>query len=261
MTHGRAPGFTIIEMLVVIAIAGILIAILLPCFCCTHCGGDGTETCLSRLKQLGMASAMYLQDHDDTLFWNPAPGGLPRSRSADQKPGACAPQPRTSFALLLYPYLKSPSVLQCPRYQDYNLDRHLGYAKSLAEADPSRCIWNATDPGWYGRIGYGFNEVLVADPCRPRTLASLKHEPREVALFADAPRPWASSTGVWAEQNGRWGRFWVWNPAEPPRHFEGQSFVFLDGHACRLRPVREDGEGEVGTRAGDRGYFPGARLE
>jgi prepilin-type processing-associated H-X9-DG protein len=255
-----ARGFTIIEMLAIIAVVVLLGMLFTPCIC-TSPPLARRAACLSHMKQIGLVTAMYVQDYDDTLPWNPAPGGLPKSQEKAAKPGACAAHPTTSFVLMLLPYLRNPSVFQCPEYPGYHLTRHLGYAKSLTSAGRDEGISDLTDPDWYRKIGYGFNEVLIGDPCRARTHASLKHEPGEVALFADAARPWASSDGVWAEQDGGWGRYWIWNPAEPMRHAKGQNFVFADGHARWLQPVGENGEAEGETPAAGRGYFPNARLE
>jgi hypothetical protein len=148
-------------------------------------------------------------------------------------------------------------VFQCPRDDGYELSRHLGYTQSLSEVARE----SGRDPAWINRIGYGFNEVLIASPCRPRTLASLKHDPSEVALFSDAEQPWASSTNTWAHVEGEWGRYWMWDAATAARHEHGQVFVFADGHAKLVRPVLrgvEKGRSEIDARSG---YYPGAKLE
>lgn len=57
-------GFTLIELLVVIAIIAILAAILFPVFAQAR-ERARTATCLSNLKQIGLANQMYLQDYDE----------------------------------------------------------------------------------------------------------------------------------------------------------------------------------------------------
>ncbi|MBS1718378.1 MAG: prepilin-type N-terminal cleavage/methylation domain-containing protein [Armatimonadetes bacterium] len=57
-------GFTLIELLVVIAIIAILAAILFPVFAQAKAQAK-SATCLSNLKQIGLATRMYMNDWDD----------------------------------------------------------------------------------------------------------------------------------------------------------------------------------------------------
>ncbi|MBD3293195.1 MAG: DUF1559 domain-containing protein [Armatimonadia bacterium] len=74
-THSRIArrgGFTLIEMLVVVAIIAILAAILFPTF--SRAMEKARQvTCASNLKQIGLAFLMYASDHDDMF---PNPGGV-----------------------------------------------------------------------------------------------------------------------------------------------------------------------------------------
>jgi prepilin-type N-terminal cleavage/methylation domain-containing protein len=72
MRRRRECGFTLIELLVVIAIIAILAAILFPVFAQAR-ESARQSTCLSNIKQIGISTAMYIQDND----------GLYPSQSAD----------------------------------------------------------------------------------------------------------------------------------------------------------------------------------
>lgn len=61
----RLRGFTLIELLVVIAIIAILAAILMPVFAPAR-EKARQASCMSNMKQVGLALAMYTQDYDDT---------------------------------------------------------------------------------------------------------------------------------------------------------------------------------------------------
>src|ERR1041385_6761695 len=56
-------AFTLVELLVVIAIISLLAAIVLPVFATVRAKGRETS-CLSNMRQQGLAFSMYVQDYD-----------------------------------------------------------------------------------------------------------------------------------------------------------------------------------------------------
>lgn len=92
----KPRAFTLIELLIVIAIIAILSAILFPVFFEAREKARSTA-CLSNLKQLGLAYAQYEQDYDETVVDGSVSSGC----------GA-------GWAGEIYPYVKSAAVFVCP---------------------------------------------------------------------------------------------------------------------------------------------------
>jgi len=88
----RPGGFTLIELLVVIAIIAILAAILFPVFAQAREKARQTS-CLSNVKQQGLAAIMYTQDYDEVL---------PPTQNA------------AVFKQVLYPYVRSDRAFISP---------------------------------------------------------------------------------------------------------------------------------------------------
>jgi prepilin-type N-terminal cleavage/methylation domain-containing protein/prepilin-type processing-associated H-X9-DG protein len=62
----RKRAFTLVELLVVLAVIGILTALLLPAVVGTKEGGRST-VCLNNLHQMGIALQIYVQENQDRL--------------------------------------------------------------------------------------------------------------------------------------------------------------------------------------------------
>jgi prepilin-type N-terminal cleavage/methylation domain-containing protein/prepilin-type processing-associated H-X9-DG protein len=145
----RKVGFTLIELLVVIAIIAILAAILFPVFAQAR-ESARKANCLSNLKQIGLAVAMYNQDYDGTYPSQQRdgeqinlPGAEPVYKNVQQ-----------NYMDELYPYVKNTKVFTCPSDK------------------PSPDKANAVK-GWGN--GYHFNGTFLSNPpgCKPGTCSGI----------------------------------------------------------------------------------------
>jgi prepilin-type N-terminal cleavage/methylation domain-containing protein/prepilin-type processing-associated H-X9-DG protein len=99
----KKRGFTLIELLVVIAIIAILAAILMPVFAQAR-EKARQASCMSNMKQVGLALMMYTQDYDE-LFPVAFPLAPPvNGGNVDRIP----------YDIQLVPYIKNDQCFTCP---------------------------------------------------------------------------------------------------------------------------------------------------
>lgn len=102
----RRPGVTLVEVLVVIAIIGVLIALLIPAVQMVREQAARTQ-CQNNLKQLGIAIHLY---HDDQQRFPQAYNEYWNFCEPLDRPVPPDPNPRKSWAALILPFLEQQSL-------------------------------------------------------------------------------------------------------------------------------------------------------
>ncbi|MEM9373798.1 MAG: DUF1559 domain-containing protein [Planctomycetota bacterium] len=133
----RRAGFTLIDVLVSLAVIGVLVTILLPSIARVRESAQRV-VCGSNLRQIGLAVHMYAEDAGgvlpDSVF---LPPGHPRSGEEGSLESMdivrTAPNPDADFSgdwdglglLFAYEYLPAPKVFYCPSHSgSHSFDRY-----------------------------------------------------------------------------------------------------------------------------------------
>lgn len=186
-------GFTLIELLVVIAIIAILAAILFPVFAKAR-EKARQSSCLSNIKQIGLAVLQYAQDYDERLV-----------RHCYQ-PGANYP-----WSVAIMPYLKNTQVLQCP--------------------SSNGLFASATGCGHYG-LNLSTTPTGGTVGITNRAMGEIPKPAGLIAITEALPRTTPSAQQTWLGYWNRESN--TGDPTAfdtVGRHNEGVNMVFVDGHA------------------------------
>lgn len=221
-------AFTLIELLVVVAIVAVLAAVLFPVFAQAREKARQTA-CVSNLRQIGTAFALYVSDYDERM---PDRRDLKSMLPGGYRPWASAwppSDPRGGWAIIAAaPYTKNADVFSCAsvagafagvaqveQSADSGVARYwLWRFDSVADPVPLDNAWGKTDEELLAglqaannpQVGYpqGVADVeITVDPYFPRTIGSVPAAIRGKAV-----------------------------------HFGGRNRLFLDGHVKYLRDVR-----------------------
>lgn len=110
----RAAGFTLVEMLVVIAILSLLAGILFPILA-TARGKAREIACLSNVRHAGLAISMYAQDYDGYYPVAVDPADRDTPQIWNSRPDFKAQIPSLPWLHeVLQPYIKSRDMFHCP---------------------------------------------------------------------------------------------------------------------------------------------------
>lgn len=234
----KQRGFTLIELLVVIAIIAILASILFPVFAQAR-EKARQASCLSNMKQIGIASMMYVQDYDEMFPAHNWPAG----EGLHNLPDGRRYRGHVGWSLLFFPYIKNAAVFVCP-----SDDNPRAAYSDNGRANPYVNTW-----GKPIAMSYSENADIYLRTA-PLSLAAINW-PADTYWIADArfhfvgfhaaesiPGPWgpnhfnrirytkacsglidtAGTLGIPSNHP---------NPGSCARHQEGNVLVFADGHA------------------------------
>ena len=234
MSKRSGPGFTLVELLVVISIIALLMAVLLPALSRAREQGK-RAVCLNYQRQLTSAWMMYADDNGDKIVngdaeeygdWEtstlayacpPASGSPPHCREKpwvlrDWVPAGTPPLPleqqRTQIKNgALFRFVKDVKAYRCPR----------------ANADEGRSF-SVVDQMNVTVIG---TAVLNTSVNLIKTRLDIK-KAYERMIFVDDGGSEGTTEGGWTvtfEKPPQW-----WDPPSA-RHGDGTTFSFVDGHA------------------------------
>lgn len=168
---GAAGAFTLIELLIVVAIIGILSALLLPALNQSRQSARRAE-CAGNLRQLGMATQLYWDEYSGNCFqWlSPSTNGDGHLYWFGWLQSDATAEGRRTFDLsagVLFPYLNGSDVRLCPALY----------------ATPAQIKLKGDDV----IFSYGYNKSLSPAGNNPSPVSVNKiKQPADLALFADA---------------------------------------------------------------------------
>lgn len=232
-SHSRT-GFTLIELLVVIAIISILAAILFPVFAQAREKARQTA-CVSNMRQIAMAIAMYRSDHDELQSESsPDPGALDSCETT------------YTWRACILAYTKNNQIFVCPTAPDLD-----GFVRD-GITGPLQPKADYCSSGGYGCLETYADMGLGAFPTT--------NSPR----IAEASVEDASGTIQVLETFGSWNRapdkgaeiYWPDIESQPSgvewmanRHNEGLNSMFWDGHVKWLKRTA------IGAKRPDNGVY------
>lgn len=203
-------GFTLIELMVVVAIIATIAAMLMPAISMVQ-GSARSLKCGSNLKQVYIGALAYAQDHEDSL----PPAHLNFGGTFDQ-----------FWFDRVAPYADTGEKGAAAGNKNYGINRTFRLKRtSVVWGCPNNPYLRSpvTNANNY-RVGYGMNHQLQ----RPvNTRVSFNYHPTNYAVFKTASLTHTSTRPLFCDsQEARY----LTNSSTKPRHKGKLAGVFCDGH-------------------------------
>jgi prepilin-type N-terminal cleavage/methylation domain-containing protein/prepilin-type processing-associated H-X9-DG protein len=212
-------GFTLIELLVVIAIIAILAAILFPVFAKAR-EKARQSSCLSNLKQMGLANLAYAQDYDGRY--------MPYANVASA-PTPPADTNRNFWRFPLQPYIKNWQVYICPSswaspgdessiaiqgHPAYGYNDQVGSIAESVVTYPAQLAIMGDCAHWSLRQNWSMAYAnMCGASCNPLNANPTRHNGGSNIAFADGHAKWGQAQSLLGEMTTAWANNRIFNPA------------------------------------------------
>jgi prepilin-type N-terminal cleavage/methylation domain-containing protein/prepilin-type processing-associated H-X9-DG protein len=244
-------GFTLLELLVVVAIIGILAAMLLPALTRTKARAQALM-CMNNSKNLTLAWIMYTADNANRLAYNL--GGDPGRRTF-------APTTSPNWVNNIMDWELNPDNTNADFVSHSQIAPYAGYNGSIFHCPSDHALSSTQkDAGWMNRVRSVSMNAMVGNPGSLLQSGGNVNNPDYQQFLYDTDIPEPSTIFVFLDEhpdsindgyflNKGYGKQWIDLPAS--YHNNGGSFSFADGHTeihrwqntSTIRPALPDAAG------------------
>jgi len=171
-------AFTLVELLVVVAIISIVAAILFPVFM----GAKGAvlrESCASNLKQISLGTMAYATDYDDRF--------MPINYQPEQSPNS---RNDRTWVQMLLPYVKDFAIFRCPADFSVRPQLEATFDQDLVPGDADSQYYTASQ-----RSDYGYNYQNLAPIVKNGS--RWEAQPKESTVIAEPSNTILFMDSVW----------------------------------------------------------------